>query len=199
MIEQLEEKGIADRTVICFTGDHWPYGLSNEEFSELLGHPVEETFELYKSNLILWSGAIKEPIVVDKACCSMDILPTLLNLFGFDYDSRLLMGQDIFSDEEGFAPMWDRSICTDTLKYYSQTGDIEFLTEDGERPEGMTDEELDEYISDIKSKLSLKRKYSERIMIYDYYKYICDELGIEIVPVEQNYTPDYARFQKKTG
>ncbi len=199
MIEQLEEKGIADRTVICFTGDHWPYGLSNEEFSELLGHPVEETFELYKSNLILWSGAIKEPIVVDKACCSMDILPTLLNLFGFEYDSRLLMGQDIFSDEEGFAPMWDRSICTDTLKYYSQTGDIEFLTEDGERPEGMTDEELDEYISDIKSKLSLKRKYSERIMIYDYYKYICDELGIEITPVEQNYTPDYARFQKKTG
>lgn len=193
MISQLEEKGIADRTVICFTGDHWPYGLENDEFSELLGHEVEETFELYKSNLILWSGAIKEPIVVDKACCSMDILPTLLNLFGFDYDSRLLMGQDIFSDEEGFVAMWDRSIVTDTLMYDSHTGEVTYLTEDGEPPEGLDEE----YLADLKSKLSLKRKYSERIMTYDYYKVICDELGITIDTVEQNYTPDYSKFTKK--
>ena len=192
MINMLEEKGIADKTVICFTGDHWPYGLENEEISELLGHEVEETFELYKSNLILWSGAIKEPIVIDKACCSMDILPTLLNLFGFDYDSRLLMGQDILSDNEGYAPMWNRSIVTDTLMYDSQTGDVVYLTEDGEPPEGLPED----YLDNLKSKLSLKRKYSERIVTYDYYKYICDYLGIDIPVVEQNYIPDYSKFSK---
>ncbi len=192
MIKTLEEKGIADRTVICFTGDHWPYGLSNEEFSELLGHEVEENFELYKSNLILWSGAIKEPIVIDKPMCSMDILPTLLNLFGFEYDSRLLMGQDIFSDEEGFVAMWNRSIITETLMYNSQTGDVVYLTEDGEPPADLPED----YLENLKKKLSLKRKYSERIVNYDYYKYIDDYLGIEIPVVEQNYTPDYSKFSK---
>lgn len=192
MINMLEEKGIADRTVICFTGDHWPYGLENEEFSELLGHEVEETFELYKSNLILWSGAIEEPIVIDKACCSMDILPTLLNLFGFDYDSRLLMGQDIFSDEEGFAPMWDRSIVTDTLMYDRKADTVVYLTEDGEPPADLPED----YLENLKKRLNLKRKYSERIMTYDYYKYIQEYLGIEYPYVEQNYVPDYSKFTK---
>ncbi len=190
LIEQLEEKGIADRTVICFTGDHWPYGLTNEEFSELLGHPVEENFELYKSNLVLWSAAIEEPIVIDKPCCSMDIQPTLLNLFGFDYDSRLLMGYDILSDTEGFVAMWNKSIITEDLMYNSQTGEVIYLTENGEAPEDMPED----YLDSLKNKLALKRKYSERIIDYNYYSYIADYLGIEIEKVEQNYTPDYSKF-----
>lgn len=187
LIEQLNEKGIADRTVICFTGDHWPYGLSNEEISEILGHPVEETFELYKSNLILWSGAIKEPIVIDKPMCSMDILPTLLNLFGFDYDSRLLMGRDIFSEStEGFAAMFSKSFITEKLTYKTN-GEVEYLT----------DEEIPEdYLSERKKYLANKWKYSQYIMDTDYYSYICDALDIKLEPVEQNYIPDYARFTR---
>ena len=185
LIKKLEEKGIADKTVICFTGDHWPYGLTNEEISELAGHEVEENFELFKSSLVLWSESIKEPIYVDKQCSSMDILPTLLNLFGFDYDSRLLMGRDIMSDTEGFVMFINRSFITDKVMYNSLTKDITYLT----------DEPVDdEYISTQKKKLNNRWKYSERIMTYDYYKYICDELGIEIPFVEQNYVPDYSKF-----
>ncbi|MCQ2520319.1 MAG: sulfatase-like hydrolase/transferase [Lachnospiraceae bacterium] len=199
LINTLEEKGIADRTVICFTGDHWPYGLENEEFSELLGHDVEETFELYKSNLILWSASIEEPIVIDKACCSMDIQPTLLNLFGFDFDSRLYMGQDILSDNEGYAPMWDRSIVTDTLMYDRKADTVLYFDENRELTEEAPEGLPEDYLENLKKKLNAKRKYSERIMIYDYYKYIADYLGIEYAPVEQNYIPDYSRFQKKQG
>lgn len=187
LIEQLEEKGIADRTVICFTGDHWPYGLENSEISEILGHNVEETFELYKSNLILWSGSIKEPIVIDKPACSMDILPTLLNLFGFDYDSRLFMGRDILDPQtEGFAAMFDRSFVTESVMY-KRNGEVTNLTDT---------EVSDEYIAERKKYLSNKWKYSQYIMDTDYYSYIADALGIEVVPVEQNYTPDYSRFTK---
>lgn len=187
LISELEAKGIADRTVICFTGDHWPYGLSNEEISEILGHKVEETFELYKSNLILWSGAIKEPIVIDDPCCSMDIIPTLMNLFGFDYDSRLYMGRDILSDTEPMAVMFDKSFMTDKAIYYSRSGEVVNLT-DSELPE--------DYIKNIKKAIANKWKYSSYIMDVDYYKYVGDALGISVLPVEQNYIPDYARFSK---
>ncbi len=185
LIEQLEEKNIADRTVICFTGDHWPYGLSNEEISEILGHKVEEEFELYKSSLVLWSGAIKEPIIIDKQCCSMDILPTLLNLFGFDYDSRLLMGRDILSDSEGFVGFNDRSFITDRVMYNVNTREVTNLT----------DEELPEnYVSDLKKMLNNQWKYTKLLMLNDYYRYICDVLGITAENAIQNYTPDYSRF-----
>lgn len=187
LLEQLEEKGIADRTVICFTGDHWPYGLSNEEISEILGHEVEPNFELYKSNLILWSGAIKEPIVIDKPCCSMDILPTLLNLLGLEYDSRLLMGHDILSDFGGYVSFMNKSIITDKLMYNASNGKVTYLT----------DEELpDDYLKDLKKYYNNQKNYSKAIMITDYYDYICKELGIELPVVEQNYIPDYSKFTK---
>jgi phosphoglycerol transferase MdoB-like AlkP superfamily enzyme len=189
LIKQLEEKGIADRTVICFTGDHWPYGLDNDQFSEILGHKVEENFELYKSNLILWSEAIKEPVVVDKVCCSYDILPTLLNLFGFDYDSRLLMGRDIFSREtEGFVLfMYNKSFMTDRASYDSRTGKVVQFT----------DEELPEnYIKEMRALVNSRWKYSQAIMDTDYYSYIADYLGIEVHDAEQNYKPDYSKFTK---
>ena len=37
---------------------------------------------------------------VDKFCSSLDVMPTLSNLFGLDYDSRLIMGSDILSGED---------------------------------------------------------------------------------------------------
>ncbi len=187
LINQLEEKGIADRTVICFTGDHWPYGLTNDEISEILGHQVEENFELYKSNLVLWSGAIKEPIHVSKYCCSMDIVPTLMNLFGFEYDSRLLMGRDILSDTEGFIIFINRSFITDKVMYNSTNGKYTYLT----------DEEVsDEYLTWCKSTLKARWNCSQNIMDTDYYSYICDALGIDIAVIEQNYTPDYSKFTR---
>ena len=44
-----------------------------------------------------------EPVYVDKYCESSDILPTLLNLFGVEFDSRLLMGRDILWEGQDFA------------------------------------------------------------------------------------------------
>lgn len=185
LLEQLEEKGIADRTVICFTGDHWPYGLSNDEISEILGHKVEENFELYKSNLVLWSGAIKEPIVIDEPCCSMDIQPTLMNLFGFDYDSRLFMGRDILSDSEPFVGFMNKSFITDKVMYNASNGKVTYLT----------DETLpDNYVKSLKTKYNNRSTYSKKIMQYDYYSYICEALGIKIDVPEQNYIPDYSKF-----
>ena len=187
LINRLEEKGILGKTVICFTGDHWPYGLSNDEFSELLGHPVEENFELYKSNLVLYCSSIQEPIYIDKPCCSLDIVPTLLNLFGFDFDSRLLMGRDILSDSEGFVRFLNKSYITDRVMFNSHTGEYTYLT----------DEDIpDDYLKACKQLVNQRWNYSLKILDSDYYKYICDACGIEIETVKQNYVPDYSKFSK---
>ncbi|HHX52636.1 MAG TPA: hypothetical protein GX703_03870 [Erysipelothrix sp.] len=44
LLDELEDKGVLDKTLIAISADHYPYGLSNQEISELMGHPVEENF-----------------------------------------------------------------------------------------------------------------------------------------------------------
>ena len=62
---------------------------------------MDPVFEIYENTLILWNDQMKKPVEVDKYCSSLDIAPTLSNLFGLEYDSRLMMGTDILSDQPG--------------------------------------------------------------------------------------------------
>lgn len=117
-IQYLEETGHLEDTVICLSADHYPYGLEQETLTELNGgESVDMRFDVYRSTLILWSGSMTEPVHVTKPCSSLDILPTLSNLFGLEYDSRLLMGRDVFSDSEGLVVLSDRSFLTETGRY----------------------------------------------------------------------------------
>lgn len=124
LLEQLEQAGILEDTVICLTPDHYPYGLEKECIDELAGHEVEENFELYESTLILWSGDMDDTVIVNKPCSSLDILPTLSNLFGLEYDSRLLMGRDILSDSEGLVVFSNRSFLTEHGCYNARTDEF---------------------------------------------------------------------------
>lgn len=163
LIKDLEDAGVADRTVIALSADHYPYGWEKYKLDELAGHEIDPTFEIYKNHFILWSEGMKENVVVDKPCSSMDILPTLSNLFGFTYDSRLLMGQDIFSDASPLVFFSNRSFITDKVMYNSETGEVIQLT----------DEVLPEdYITNINKIIKNKFTVSKSILKEDYYRYV---------------------------
>ncbi len=163
LVEQLEAAGVADRTVIALATDHYPYGLEKEVIDELIGHEVEETFELYKSTLIIWSPSMEEPVEVDKYCTAIDIVPTLANLFGLEYDSRLYMGKDILSTSEGLVMFQDKSFITDRVMYNAANGEVTSLTEE-ELPE--------DYIKIMKQVVRNRFKISKGIIDLDYYSYL---------------------------
>ncbi|MCR5205663.1 MAG: LTA synthase family protein [Lachnospiraceae bacterium] len=165
LIEELEKAGIADKTVIAFSADHYPYGLEKEYIDELAGHTVEKEFELYKNYGVIWSASIKEPIVVEKPCSSLDLVPTLSNLFGLEYDSRLLMGSDILSDSPALVIFSDKSFITDYCMYNVNNGKITML-KDVELPDG--------YISNVMAIVKNKFNISKSILLNNYYKYIMD-------------------------
>ena len=160
LLSQLEEAGQLENTVIALSGDHYPYGLTNEQISEFLGHPVDPTFELYKSTLILWSGDMEEPVYIDKPCSSLDILPTLSNLFGLPYDSRLMMGRDILSNSPGLVVLSDRSWITDLGRYDTST-DTFTPVEGADIPEN--------YAAAMMARVNDKFTYSARVLEQDYY------------------------------
>lgn len=153
LLERLEEAGELGDTVIAIAGDHYPYGLTASEISEFRGHKIDETYEMYKSTFILWTPGM-EPETVDKLSSNMDILPTLSNMFGLEYDSRLLMGRDIFSDSEGFVVFKDKN----------------WISEKGTRDSLLKED--DEYVAEVDKKVADMFDYSALILDQDYYSYL---------------------------
>ena len=162
LLKRLEEAGKLEDTVIVLSPDHYPYGLTLDELNELSTYPRDNTFEKHHTPLLIWSGSMKEPVKVEKVCSSLDVLPTVLNLFGIEYDSRLLMGNDILSNnKEQIVIFSDRSYITPKGRYSSVTG--EFTPNDGVE----VDENYAEQISGI---IYQKFKMSAQILDKDYYR-----------------------------
>lgn len=121
LMQRLEEAGVADKTCIVLTNDHYPYGLTEDEYNELAGQTLDTTFEKYRNSFICYVPGLSENIVVDEYCSTADILPTLPNLFGVDYDSRLLAGTDVLSSGLHVAVLSDKSFLTKTFRYDAGT------------------------------------------------------------------------------
>ena len=121
LMQRLEEAGVADKTCIVLTNDHYPYGLTEDEYNELAGQTLDTTFEKYRNSFICYVPGLSENIVLDEYCSTADILPTLLNLFGVDYDSRLLAGTDVLSSGLHVAVLSDKSFLTKTFRYDAGT------------------------------------------------------------------------------
>lgn len=160
LLQRLDEAGVLENTVIVLTADHYPYGLSIEEQSELAGHELDPCFEIYRNALIIYKKGMA-PETVTRRCSALDILPTLSNLFGLAFDSRLYMGQDIFSDAAPFLLFSDRSWMTEDGSYYTIG---EELTLFGEKE--ITEEEI-AYYNDI---VANKFLVSQWVLEEDYWR-----------------------------
>lgn len=167
LLYMLEEANVLDNTLIVLTNDHYPYPLGLDYLGELAGREMDAEFDKYASDLLIWSASMEEPIPVDVPCCSLDVLPTLLNLFGLPYDSRLLMGTDVLANGDHIAILADRSFVTDKVKYNCTNGEVTLREGVTELPEGY----LDGYIAAVKNKFTL----STEILYSDYYREIYGE------------------------
>ena len=164
LMERLEQAGVANKTCIVLTNDHYPYGLTEEEYNELAGQTLDTTFEKYRNSFICYVPGLSENIVVDEYCSTADILPTLLNLFGVDYDSRLLAGADVLSNGIHMAILSDKSFLTKTFRYDAGTETVipadESIT--------VSDEQLEAYRLYVDNKFQM----SSNIVNSDYYAHV---------------------------
>lgn len=160
LLNELEKAGLAENTLIALSPDHYPYGLEHAEIEELAGHPVEKNFELYKSTFILYAKGMT-PETIDKPISSLDIIPTLSNLLGLEFDSRLLMGTDVFSDSEPLVIFLNKSFITSKGRYNSVTG--KFTPNPGVNADNS-------YVKNISTLVDSKFYYSTKILETDYYR-----------------------------
>ena len=174
LVGELEKAGIADDTVIVICPDHYPYALEKGEswgndmdyLGELYGYPVTNYMERDHNACIIWSGCFEDEnkdmqTEISEPSYSLDILPTLCNLFGLDYDSRLLVGRDVLSDE-GALVIWPDYSWKTALGYYNYTT-RKFIP----ASEDITADE--DYINAVNAAVKNKISYSKAVITYDYF------------------------------
>ena len=174
LLDRLEEAGQLDKTVIVLTGDHTPYYLSPAGKESILGHPADENFEIYHSTCIMYNAGMEEPIETDTYCCNVDILPTILNLFGIEYESRLLMGRDIFSDGIHRARLYNGSFINDKVMYNSKTGEVTWLADTSD----LSEEETDAYLNAMIDYTEGEYAASVKLLASNYYFFVWKNSGM---------------------
>ena len=100
LMAALEERGLLEDTVVAFYADHYNYYMLDDGLNmDIKG--VDSLNLLQHTDFFLYSEDL-EPETVEKYTSSVDVLPTLANLFGLEADYTLLTGDDAFSRDGGY-------------------------------------------------------------------------------------------------
>ena len=128
LLEELEQRGELENTVIVGVTDHYSYGIQDHELLlEVSG--VDDDLLLEKTPCFIWSTGLEHQ-EVDKTLNTSDLLPTLLNLLGVDSAYNYL-GRDAFdSSYPGYAVFPDGSWVNRGVAYNVSNGRVMILSDD---------------------------------------------------------------------
>lgn len=141
-IEQLDEEGLLDNTVIVIYGDHdaklktseyeYLYNFDPETQTMLdVNDPDYHKVDAYEYELnrkvpfIIWTKDKKFNVEVKEVMGMYDVLPTLGNMLGFE--SEYALGHDMFSVDENIVVFPDGNWLTDKMYYNNQTGEAKLI------------------------------------------------------------------------
>ena len=134
--------------------------MNLNSINELSTFKRDDTVEVNHSSLIIWNASTPS-VTIDKTASQLDFLPTIYNLFGIDYDSRLFMGKDILSTESGLVYFQNKSWVSDYGTYFASSG--KFVPKDGKEVDN-------NYITNINKIVANRINMSKLIIENDYYR-----------------------------
>ena len=161
LLQELEDKGQLENTVIIGVTDHYTYGYKDEASLYALSG-VDDALLLEKTPCFIWSADL-QPMEVDKTLNTSDLLPTMLNLLGVDspYD---YIGRDAFDPTyEGYALFSDGSWISGDIAYDAGTKRVLSIT-------GGEAEASSETLDAMAQKVQQFVRINNLILDTDYYK-----------------------------
>ena len=158
LLDELEETGELDNTVIAMFGDHFPYGLTDNDINDFFnknnaGYTINRNSTTNKN--------------VDKTTI-IDLLPTLLNLFDMNYDPRLYLGTDALSETHvSRAYFSDKSWVDENGFYYAPNNKMTYTSD--KKYDAAT-------IASINKEISQRQNMSATAIQNNYFKYLGEGL-----------------------
>ena len=96
LLKNLEEKNLIDNTVIVAFSDHYLYTIEDKT---ILDRYKETSNNLInKTPFFIWSKNTSK-ININKVTSQLNILPTVLNLWGINYNPNNYIGSDALDDK----------------------------------------------------------------------------------------------------
>lgn len=110
LLERLKEDNLIDDTVIILFTDHYAYAYNySKEELENNYKKIDDNYSIKNLPFIIYSTNIKHE-KIDTLVNDIDMLPTIFNMFGFDYNPNEYVGTDLFSkDHKNLVMFTDRS------------------------------------------------------------------------------------------
>lgn len=155
LLDALKEHDCYDNTVIVVYSDHYLYTLNDktilDKYKDTSNNLINET------PFFIWSNDLR-PVTMDKVNSQIDILPTVLNMFGIEYTEEFYIGNDIMdSNYEGYVFFSDYS-------WY----DGNIYVENGEVTRG---ENVDpNYVTDMNGLINRLIQQNDLTQKYDYFR-----------------------------
>ncbi|MCR4856349.1 MAG: LTA synthase family protein, partial [Erysipelotrichaceae bacterium] len=163
LLDYLEQKGIADTTVLCIYPDHRPYWMDYDKLMEITRASLDPKRSgengIYRSPFIIYNPTTG-PEVNQNYCSTLDHVPTIANLFDLNYDPRLYMGSDIYDGE--------KTVILANGNWINVRGSYDATTEKF-TPNDPVDQVDDSYISRINNSVQNTIRISYLIMDEDYF------------------------------
>ncbi len=159
LMERLEDSGLDKNTALCL---------------------VTANGEDHRAQFFLRAPGLG-PAEVSIPCSELDIAPTLLNLFGLDYDSRFLSGRDVFA----YAGSADSATAVTPLISLYGSAYSDWVTPVGNYIAGESlfwqrldcfpsSQALSDYVNDVSRLVYDRYAYARKIMETDYFRLVFD-------------------------
>lgn len=167
LYKRLENANLLDDTVLVLLADHYPYGLSKSTVAETINHSLED-YEIERTPFVIYNSTMK-PKEFDEYTSYINLVPTIANLLGLNYDPRLYTGTDLLSnDYESLVIFADGSWKNEKAFYNAATGKVKFYQENS-----YTEEEL----CQINEQVSLKISMSNSAIKINYFNYLENKIN----------------------
>ncbi len=162
LIQALKDNGLYDNTVIVAFSDHYLYTL--EDKSILKKYKDTDSNLINHTPFFIWSSDLEKQSI-NKTTMQTNVLPTILNLFGFDYNTNEFIGKDALSNEyEGYAFFSDYSWYNG--KVYVMGEDVYVMDK-----KSKTDRSIPKRkINKISEEISNKIRQNDLTLRYNYFK-----------------------------
>lgn len=156
LLSRLEEDGLLDDTVIILYTDHQAYSYNYPDNYLNSLKKIDNNYNIKSIPFIIYSNGISSEVYDDILVNDIDLLPTILNLFGIEYDPNYYLGTDLFSDLHKNLVMFNDYSWYDGEIYSAEASsfkDVDYF------------EEISNYVED-------KVNLSRIIISTDYYNYL---------------------------
>ncbi len=129
LIENLERDNLLNDTVLVFFDDHYSYSYeySEGELEQYYGESIGTNYDLKNIPFFIYNPNI-EAKSIDTLVNDIDMVPTLLNLLGIEYDPNVYPGTDVFASYHPNLIMLPDGRWYDG-KTYSQDTDIDMKSD----------------------------------------------------------------------